>query len=147
MLDLISQLVAAKAYVQENPGAQVTVSLPLDDPRAQKLLSFAKKLMIPTVKIRASGLTTRTGIDNPGNAEEFLAALRQALGDELYCDLMQDLGGQLALLRDKQTESITSDPGFLSRAVHDMGQEGLLAEMPNRQKLVNVADDVLRKIP
>jgi hypothetical protein len=145
MLDLVQQLIAAKQKVQEDPDATVTISLPLDDPRAQKLVGFARKLMIPTTKIRASGLTTQTGIDCSDNSLEFLEELRKTLGDELYEELMADMGGQIELNRAMRDEQATSDPGFLASAVHALGEQGALADMPKRETLVNMADELLRK--
>lgn len=147
MFDILQGLVSAKQHVQENPGASVTISLPLDDPRAQLLAKFARKLMIPTTKIRASGLTTRTGIASPNNAVDFLEELRKTVGDELFNELMTDLGGQVELSRQQKVDTAMSSPGFLANAVHTMGKSGLLADLPLREKLVNVADEVLRKNP
>lgn len=144
MIDLVQQLVNAKQRVQEDPDATVTISLPLDDHRAQALLKFARKLMIPTTKIHPSGLTTRTGVDHSSNTEEFLVELNKTLGDELYYELMSDLDGQLDIARDGRDNRVTSDPAFLPRAIHALGEAGKLAEMPQAEKMVNVADSLLK---
>lgn len=145
LISFIQDLVSAKQDVQRNPGASVTISLPLDDSNSQQLAAFARKLMIPTVKIRQSGLTTRTGIEHSGNAEEFLAELRKVIGEELFTDLMSDLGGQLAIIQEQEDDQTVSDPTFLPNAVHALGKEGLLANIPNRDKLVNLADDLISR--
>ena len=145
MLDFVSQLIDAKQKVQEDPTISVTISLPLDDPRAQKLAAFARKLMIPTTKIHASGLTTQTGIDYEANSQEFLEELHKTLGEELYAELMTNLGGQAELSRLHQTQKAVADPSFLPSAVHELGRAGLLADFPLRDRLVNGADEALRR--
>ena len=97
MLEAVQQLMAAKAQVQANPGASVTVSLDLDDPKAQTLIKFAKKLMLPTTKIRASGLTIKTGMEISENADEFIEELRKIVGDEVMDELSEDLLQQMAI--------------------------------------------------
>ena len=144
MLDLVQQIINAKRRVQEDPDATVTISLPLDDYRAETLLKFARKLMIPTTRIHESGLTTQTGISRASNTEEFLIELNKTLGDELYYELMVDLKGQLGIAKDNREEQISSDPSFLPKAIHALGKAGKLAEMPHAEKMANVADSLLK---
>jgi len=100
MLDLVQTLLVAKEQAQET-GASVTISLSLDDPRAKKLVAFARKLMLPTTRIRDSGLVTTTGIASAETTDEFLGKLRQVIGDELFSELMNDLGGQIEIAKGK----------------------------------------------
>jgi hypothetical protein len=102
MLELVQQLMVAKADAQANPGASVTISLDLSDPNVQKLAEFAKKLMLPTTKIHASGLMTKTGMDIPERAEDFITALRKTVGDEIMNELADDLTAQIAIEKQGQ---------------------------------------------
>ena len=109
MLDIVQQLVAAKLQVQANPGASITVSLDLNDPNVQKLAKFAKKLLLPTTKIHASGLVTKTGVEIPERAEDFVDALRKVVGDEIMDELQGDLNAQLAVKQQTQDTATLKD--------------------------------------
>jgi hypothetical protein len=94
VLDLVQKLITAKDHVEQNPGAKVTISLDLNDPKAKKLAALAKKLMLPTTKVHGSGLVTRTGMHVTENAEVFIEELRKVVGDEIVDDLRDDLLAQ-----------------------------------------------------
>jgi hypothetical protein len=96
-LDAVQQLLEAKIKAQQGEAPSVTISLPRDDPRAQQLLAFAQKLMLPTTKVLDSGLITKTGTDSAEQTDLFLKELRRVVGDELFNTLMNDLDSQVAL--------------------------------------------------
>ena len=109
MLDIVQQLIDAKLQAQENPGASVTISLDLNDPDVQKLAKFAKKLMLPTTRIRKSGLVTKTGMAIPERAEDFIDALRKLVGNEIIEELQDDLSAQLAVQQRQQDQAVLAD--------------------------------------
>ena len=117
MLDVVAQLLSAKAKVEQTPGASVTISLDLRDPNTQKLAAFAKKLMLPTTKIHASGLVTKTGIAIPERADEFIEALRKVVGDEIMDDLATDLNAQIQLEQGKVRREAISDTLHSTKAM------------------------------
>lgn len=94
MLGFIEQILKAKLAVERGDAPQVTISLDLNDPKAQRLATLAKKLLLPTTKIHKSGLVTKTGAVLPGRAEEFIETLAKEVGDDVMRDLLLDLRAQ-----------------------------------------------------
>jgi len=114
MLDIIGQLLKAKSDVESGKTPQVTISLDLNDPRAQKLSELAKKLMLPTTKIHTSGLITSTGMPIPERTGEFIEALRKEFGDELVGSLIGDLNAQMLVKRTNEITEMASSTDALA---------------------------------
>jgi hypothetical protein len=105
VLDIIKDLLAAKAEVQKNPEASVTISLDLRDPKVQKLSKFAKKLLLPTTVVRSSGLTTQQGMPTtPERTDAFIEELRKIVGDAIMNELSDDLRQQFEAQQNKVAE-------------------------------------------
>lgn len=105
MLDIIKDLLATKAKVQESPEASVTISLDLSDPKVKKLSKFAKKLLLPTTIVRTSGLTTQQGMPTtPERTDAFIEELRKVVGDAIMAELSDDLRRQMESQQNKVAE-------------------------------------------
>jgi len=109
MLGFIEKLLIARSQVANEGLPSVTISLPLDDPRAQRLKEIAQKLLVPKTTIRSSGLTTSTGIACPENADSFLKSLREELGEELMAAIEGDLTAQLRLKQKRAVHSVKDE--------------------------------------
>jgi len=152
MLDVIGKLLAARMQVANGDAPSVTISLPLDDPRSQKIKEIAQKLLIRKTTIRKSGLQTTTGLECPDNADRFLKSLREELGDELMGEIETDLLAQIKL---KQSTAISD----VKKTVLDQGQgtgqifdeilrsTGFKDQIPPGQveKMGNLAQELLKK--
>ena len=152
MLGFVKSLLKSRLDVANGKHPSVTISIPLDDPRAQTLKRIAEKLLIPKSTVRASGLTTRTGLECQENADEFLGALRQELGDELMSEIEGDLlaqinvrtGKALRATKDEILGGGRSQGAFLDEALNSgIMQEKF--ESSQIEKLGNIAQDLLRK--
>jgi hypothetical protein len=149
MLDLVGQLLSAKAHVEKNPGASVTISLDLNDPNARKLAEFAKKLMLPTTKIHASGLVTKSGMAIPERADEFIAALRGVVGDEIMDDLATDLAEQVRLQNQQSdrsmAENLVGSPQAMGRAFDGILRNEQLRGGADVESLGNMVQELLKE--
>lgn len=109
MLNILGKLLQAKSDVEAGVVPKVTISLDLNDPRAERLSKLAKKLMLPTTKIHTSGLITNTGMVIPGRASEFIEMLRKEIGDDIMNELAGDLDAQIVAKQISDSETLVSD--------------------------------------
>ena len=146
MLDLIGQMFGAS---QQGGEQSITFSIPKDHPHADKLLKLSQ--VLSGQRQLPGGIIIQEGITRPDASDQFLNALREALGNEIFDELMAEFDRRRQANEDKTLlqagRSVVGDPITRSTFLHAFGAMGALGQMPAdaRQSALNTVDDLARK--